>query len=287
MSGPPTSNGPIALPAPGEMHLWLAEADPPRPDPQGPARYEDWLSADERERWRRFRFARDRDRYLLARGLQRSVLSRYVPPRHESTWRFEPNAHGRPFICAEQQLQGHAPLHFNLSHTRGLVVLAVACTHEVGVDVEPLDRDGPHLKMADRFFAPSEAEALRALVGAAAHRDRFIELWTLKESYIKARGMGLALPLDSFAFGLDMADQIGFRTWPSAADESKGWRFGLLEYGNTHRVALALRDFRVATPGMLTVRYGAFPEARRAVPPGGALRLTRCSPAQLRIEALA
>ncbi|MEO0420998.1 MAG: 4'-phosphopantetheinyl transferase superfamily protein [Pseudomonadota bacterium] len=287
MSRRPTPDGPIAPPSSGEVHLWLAQADPSRPGPHGAGRYAGWLSGDERERWLRFRFAHDRERYLLARGLLRSVLSRYVPERHESAWRFQLNDHGRPFIVDEQQPQGGAPLYFNLSHTRGLVVLAVACSQEVGVDVEPLERDGPHLKMADRFFAPSEADALRALGGAPAHRDRFIELWTLKESYIKARGMGLALPLDSFAFELDTPGRIDFQTWSAAGDEPMGWRFALLEHGATHRVALALRDQKAA-PTELTVRHGKFPAGAPALPTASdRLSPTRCSPIRLSLLALA
>ena len=71
---------------------------------------------------------------------------------------------------------------------------------ELGVDVESLDRATSHV--AEDFFAPIELAALRALP-EAEQRERFLEYWTLKESYIKARGMGLALALDGFWFRFD------------------------------------------------------------------------------------
>ncbi|MEM9384595.1 MAG: 4'-phosphopantetheinyl transferase superfamily protein [Pseudomonadota bacterium] len=280
---PDTRSAALPRPRAGEVHLWFALADGAPSEPKLAAQYASWLSADERERWARFRFERDRDRYLLARGLVRATLSRYVPGRAEAAWRFRNNAHGRPFIAHGQQPPGDA-LYFSLSHTQGLVALAIARCEEIGVDVEPLDRDGPHLEMAERFFAPAEATALRALAGPAAHRKRFVELWTLKESYIKARGMGMALPLDGFAFDLNRPEEMGFRTWASARDRAEGWRFGLFEYAASHRVALALREHRAADTA-LRIRAGVFPGAG-AAPGRLPLALTRRSTAVLHIEAL-
>ena len=127
-------------------------------------------------------------------------------------------------------------LRFNLSHTDGLVTLAVA-TSDIGVDVEWLDRRGRTLELADRYFAPTEIDALRALP-ADLQRDRFFDLWTLKESYIKARGLGLAMPLAKFAFsGFGVTLRVAVD--PAHADRpDSAWAFGIWQH-ERHRVALA------------------------------------------------
>lgn len=130
-----------------------------------------------------------------------------------------------------------SPLRFNLSHTEGLVVLAVAQT-EVGVDVEWLDRPGRTVELADRYFAPAETAALRALP-IERQRDRFFDLWTLKESYIKARGLGLAIPLASFAFsGFGESSGLQLTVDPTHADRPDGaWSFGVWQH-ERHRLAV-------------------------------------------------
>ena len=158
--------------------------------------YRGLLSADERAREGRFYFDADKERFVIGRALVRLQLSRYLggDPRQ---WSFVTNEHGRPELVAPGE---RAPLGFNVSHTRGMVACALAATHDVGVDVECVDRALTH-DVAHRFFAPSEVSALHALPIAEQPRA-FFDYWTLKEAYIKARGMGLAIPLGDFAFVL-------------------------------------------------------------------------------------
>jgi 4'-phosphopantetheinyl transferase len=131
-----------------------------------------------------------------------------------------------------------SPLRFNLSHTEGLVVLAVAGS-DVGVDVEWLDRKGRTVELADRYFAPAEATALRALP-TDQQRDRFFDLWTLKESYIKARGLGLAIPLASFAFSGFEGPGLRVTVDPAHADRlDAAWSFGVWQH-ECHRLAVTL-----------------------------------------------
>ncbi|MEO0974462.1 MAG: 4'-phosphopantetheinyl transferase superfamily protein, partial [Pseudomonadota bacterium] len=214
-------------------------------------RYASWLAPKEHERWQRFRFAADRDRYLLARALVRGTLSRYRPNTSQAQWVFDVNPQGRPTITPQLQGEG-AALHFNLSHTKGLIVMGVSTSSQLGVDTEPVDRAGNHLSIAEHFFAASEARVLRKLPDRSAQQRRFFELWTLKEAYIKARGLGLALPLGSFAFSFPGSDGLAFRTWPEAGDSAVGWGFVLMTYGETHRVSLALREGPAPSP--VTVR---------------------------------
>ena len=185
---------------PSTVHLWYTQSD----DLTAPAALDAYLgllSPDERTRHARFLNERARHEYLITRALCRTVLSRYaaVAP---ADWRFRANQWGRPEIdCPSPD---YADLRFNLSNTRGLVVCAVAQGGEIGVDVELIDRAGSLLEIADRFMAPVEARDIAALP-PDAQALRFFTYWTLKEAYIKARGMGLSIPLDKFWFLLDTA----------------------------------------------------------------------------------
>src|SRR5262245_17240681 len=157
------------------------------------------LSTEERARRDRFVFDRDRRDFVAAHALVRRLLSRAGDTR-AADWRFDIDAHGKPWVVTSQA--GKPPLVFNLSHTHGLVACAVARGTTLGLDVERVDRIASGPDIAGRFFAPSE---IRMLDRHAPddYTGRFIELWTLKEAYIKAVGTGLAHPLDSFAFSFD------------------------------------------------------------------------------------
>ena len=201
------------------------------------------LSPDEQGRYARFRVAVARHEYLVAHALVRLVLSHYVDvdPR---AWVFAPSEHGRPEIVAPPE---GSPLRFNLSHTDGLIACAVALGTPIGVDVEHVGRAGDLVRIAERFFSPLEVAALHALETTAQHR-RFLAFWTLKESYVKARGLGLSLPLDDFAFLLDDERAIGVRFGPRMADDPRMWRFALLAPTPAHVLALTLRNSAECEP---------------------------------------
>ena len=154
------------------------------------------MDSEEVARWSKFRFEDDRRMFLAAHALLRCTLSAYceVAP---ADWRFTVGPHGKPGIQAPVTA---TPLNFNLAHTRGLVVCAVSVAHElVGVDVECADgRHTDAVAVADRYFSASEASALRRLPASEQDR-RFLQQWTLKESYVKANGWGLSA-LDRFSF---------------------------------------------------------------------------------------
>lgn len=193
----------------------------------------------------RFVFARDRESFLATRVLVRTTLSRYRPVAPDA-WRFEVNAYGRPEIAGR-----YSDLRFNLSNTRGLVVCAVTHDTDVGIDVERLSRAAP-LDVADRFFAPVEVAALRALEPGEQGR-RFFDYWTLKESYIKARGLGLALPLAGFAFHFDDARVPAIEIDPALGDHGSSWHFEQRLATADHLVSLCVRLRTPATP--LRVRW--------------------------------
>jgi len=216
----------------GEVHLWCADPD----ELDSADRHAlacALLTGEEIARLERFRFERDRRIHLATRVLVRTVLSRYesVPP---AAWRFAAGEQGRPEIDSPE-----SSLRFNLSNARGLVVCAVARAIDLGVDVEPLDRVVP-LEVAERFFSPAEFEALRALP-EEARPQRFLDLWTLKESYIKARGLGLSLPLDRFSFFLEAERPPRIEIDPALGDQGADWQFVQLQPTPRHLLALCVR----------------------------------------------
>jgi 4'-phosphopantetheinyl transferase len=131
-------------------------------------------------------------------------------------------------------------LHFNLSRATDFVVCAVADEEEVGVDVEDVTRAVEHLAIAAEFFAPDEVRALDELP-AAEQRARFFTLWTLKEAYVKARGMGLSLPLDQFWFRIQPGQAIRISFGDGIVDDPDRWRFTLLQPTEIHCRAIAQR----------------------------------------------
>jgi 4'-phosphopantetheinyl transferase len=193
----------------------------------------DLLSPGERARVSRFVFEADRRLALLTRVMARQVVGAAagLPP---SELIFQSTAHGRPLLANG----GFDWLTFNLSHSKGLVICALACRADLGVDVEAIRGPAP-LDVADRFFAPREAHALRQL-DDADQRRRFFELWTLKEAYIKARGLGLSIPLDSFSYDLQ-AGSIRITFGPAAQETAEQWRFQLTDLKPEHLFAVALR----------------------------------------------
>jgi 4'-phosphopantetheinyl transferase len=191
------------------------------------------MTLDEYARYRRFFFEHDRRVFVATRALVRTVLSRYAALA-PGQWRFLTGEHGKPRLAHPDMAP---PIYFNLANTQGLVVCAVSVAHEsIGVDVERIDRKTEILDLADRFFSHSEVRALRALPSSERLR-RFVAIWTLKESYIKARGFGLTQPLHQFSFLLDQ-EEIGVAFDESMAEEATHWRFALLESPPHYMIAV-------------------------------------------------
>ena len=182
-------------------------------------RYDALLSAEERAQQARFRFERDQRRYLVTRALARTVLSRYHAVQPED-WVFSAGPRGRPQISVPRL---EPALEFNIAHSGDLVMLGVTSGRTLGVDAESLTVRDHDIEGLDRYFAAEERAALLSLPAAARQR-RFFELWTLKESYIKARGMGLAIALDAFRFELAGDEGLRLHMRPELGDSSQHWR---------------------------------------------------------------
>ncbi len=151
------------------------------------------LSHDEQSRESRFHFSRDRDRFIVARGILRELLGGYlnVPPG-ELRLRYGPQ--GKPAL---ESGNSYAPISFNMSHTHDLAVFAFTSRRQIGVDVERFRTDSDIEEIADRYFSEAERRQLSALP-ANLKAEAFFLCWTCKEAYIKAREGGLHIELKSF-----------------------------------------------------------------------------------------
>lgn len=189
------------------------------------------LEARERERANRFVFERDRRLYLASHALKRAMLTAAVGGTvSPAAWTFEVDARGKP------RLSKGVGLEFNLSHCRGLVACAVSQRIALGIDVERLDPN-ISLDLARTCFASAEQAWLHGLP-ETAKATGFYVLWTLKEAYIKATGLGLSQPLDAFAFHFDSL-HVTFDD--PALGDPKAWRFKQWRAGTEHVMALAWR----------------------------------------------
>jgi 4'-phosphopantetheinyl transferase len=227
----------------GVLHIWCVEADDPAHDLSVVA---DVLAPDELERARRFRFERDRRRYLVGRTLLRSILSRYLGQR-PAALRFGYSEHGKPAL-----LDNHSGLQFNVSNSASLVVYAVISRRAVGIDVEHV-RELPDIDaIATQFFAPSEARTVQAL-RQPSKTAAFFACWTRKEAYIKAIGTGLSRPLDTFVVTFLPGETPRLAWVEDDACETERWSFESFSPADGYVSAVAVEGPRP------TVRYWRTP----------------------------
>lgn len=233
-----------------EVHVWSAHLDLP---PHRVLRIAQFLSDDEVRRAARLFFAADRQRFIVARGILRVILGRYLGV-HPAELRFTYGPHGKPALAPQH---GNGRLHFNLAHSQGLALYAVAYDRQVGIDVEYMR---PHLanrEVAARFFSPAEVERLGALP-EAMQPEAFFCCWTRKEAYMKARGDGLALPADAFEVSLTPGDGPVHLTTPGDPAEAARWCLQGLDPGPGYAAAVAVEG-----SGWQLCRWRWLPTRRR------------------------
>jgi 4'-phosphopantetheinyl transferase len=219
-------------PEPGEVHLWLIDLD------NGSDCIEifrSYLSDDERKRAARIRIRKVQDHFVVARGFLRKILgeSLSTPPENLD---FVYGPHGKP----ELQNTGSVNIHFNLSHSSSLALLAINRQHPIGVDIEVARQGRPFMRLAERFFSVREIGDLHDL-DEASILDGFYACWTRKEAYLKAIGTGLATPLNAFDVTLKPGDQpalVGQRLDPL---ETSRWEIREVQVPAGYRAAVATR----------------------------------------------
>lgn len=214
-----------------EIHIWTF---PINATDDVVARLQRVLDAEEVQRAARFRFNHPRESFVVAHGVLRYLLGRYLKA-HPSEVRFVYGSKGKPALALQSNIE------FNLTHSGGLAVIALTLDREIGVDVEQIrsmpDREG----IANRFFCVEEASEILALPQAERERA-FYCCWTRKEAYIKAIGDGLSTPLDEFRVTVQPDALARFVHIAHDAGAAVAWMLHDLRLDPGYAAALAYRD---------------------------------------------
>lgn len=203
------------------------------------------LSESELIHCNRLFFHEDRHRYLISHALVRNVLSRYsaVAP---SEWRFSRGDHGRPEIANSDI----PPLRFNLTHTAGLAACVVTLSDPCGIDAEQLSARHDLLGVARRMFSIDEYQQLTEL-GGREQQEYFFSRWTLREAYVKARGIGISFPTRKLTFCIDATGHVSVEFQPELEERSDHWQFAVLSLTPQHLGAIAI--YRQSGPALRVV----------------------------------
>src|SRR5947209_2375489 len=215
-----------------EVHVWRASLEQPEATIQN---LRQMLAADELAKAGRFHFEKDRTCFIVAHGLLRTLLGRYLHMQ-AGQLRFCVNAYGKPSLHPSFHEQA---LNFNLSHSQNLALYAFTFRRQVGIDVEYMRADVDFEGVARHSFSPVERNVLHALP-AEERPQAFYNCWTRKEAYIKARGMGLYLPLASFDVSMKSGEPAALLTSREDARETSGWTFEELLPGEGYAGALVV-----------------------------------------------
>jgi 4'-phosphopantetheinyl transferase len=206
------------------------------------------LSEDERTRAERFRSDRHRERFIFCRGRLREILSGYWDV-HPKAIRFCKGTGGKPAIASD-----NPGIRFNLSHSGGYALFAIAYGREVGVDVEVLQPKPKAAALVERFFSSNEKAAFRKLE-ADQENEAFLAGWTRKEAFVKALGQGLRFSLDRFDVSLAPGDQNALLSVVGAPEEVRRWSLRDIDLGPGFRAALAVEMTNLNAAENLSVRF--------------------------------
>jgi len=188
------------------------------------------LDHQEQARANTFAFDKDKALYIAAHTFLRQTLSQYAPLSSEQ-WKFQQNTYGKPSIANI----GYERLHFSLSYTQGFVACAISEETTVGFDVEKVTSLPDLDTLCHYALSTKEAKDVLGITDLEQRKQRFFTYWTLKEAYIKARGMGLSLPLQQFTL-----EQNKHLNWQLQSDETSPlmqhemWRFEHKEINHYH-----------------------------------------------------
>lgn len=216
-----------------EVRVWLTDAARLASDQPTLDRFLGLLQPAERTRYNAYHADADRFMFLVGRAMARTLVGQAlgVPA---TSWLWREGSHGRPE--AEIDAPGR-PIRFNIAHSSGLVACALAEGRDVGVDVEDLERAAFDARLVRRCCSPAEAADVEAQP-ADRWPSRFLAYWTLKEAYLKARGLGISVHLPDISFSLDdPAPRVAFLR--SLAGSDTRWTFLLQQPTAHHLLAVA------------------------------------------------
>jgi 4'-phosphopantetheinyl transferase len=215
-----------------QVHVWYASLDITGQERRLLSRF---LSQDESQRAKRFRFQKDREHFIGSHGILREIIGLYLR-KDPACLVFQMNAYGKPYLDVPDETTG---MFFNLSHSRNAALYAFSQKHEVGIDIEYMRSDVVKDRTAEHTFSQAEVKKLRSLHPKDQIRA-FYNCWTRKESYIKAKGEGLSIPLDQFEVSLTPGEPpcLLYTDWDE--DEPQRWSLVDLGVGSSYTASLAV-----------------------------------------------
>ena len=216
-----------------EVHIWRASLNLQL---QEVNKLRNTLSSEEMVKASRFKSYEDRDRFIVSKGILRTILGSYLntnPTRLE----FEYNEHGKPFIKNTLDTNN---IHFNASHSRNIALYALTIKREIGIDVEYLRSKIEFERIARRFFSEKEFSMLISQP-SESRLELFFDCWTLKEAYIKAVGGGLSIPLNRFEVTLKPGGTPKILEINGSHVEASHWSLYSLSPAPNYRGALAVK----------------------------------------------
>jgi len=217
-----------------EAHVWRTTLENLGSREQ---RWDHFLSPEEHQRASRFRFPRDRQRFVTGRAWLRMLLGSYLNLAPQSL-SFSYTEHGKPSLNGQYAMRN---LLFNISHSDQAVLFGVTIGHAIGVDVERVRYDFEVASIAKRFFSSVEQKAFFSFPSTQQHRA-FFDCWTRKEAYVKAVGEGLSHPLHQFDVSLNTGDSAVLLATRPDRNEAKHWTLAALEVGPAYSAAVAVRS---------------------------------------------
>jgi len=234
MPSPSFSPPPLDLALrPDEIHVWCASLDQPV------SRFQmlsQTLSLDEYLRAERFHFEKDRKRFIVGRGVLKTILGCYLSVE-PSRLQFCHGKNGKPALA---DTFGKGAILFNTSDSERLALYGFTRDHEIGVDIEHI-RDIPEMdQIVERFFSARETIAFRALP-ESKKKEAFFNCWTRKEAFVKAKGEGLKIGLNQFEVSLAPGQQAALLSTKGDPQEASRWSLRELNPGLGSVAALAVQ----------------------------------------------
>ncbi len=220
-----------------QIHLWCCDLD------KNEVRLDEYISlisADEIVRAKKFKFKKDRNCYIISRGILRELLGAYLD-ENAAKLKFEYTSYGKPYLPNKN-------LNFNISHSGDMVVCAFVVGLQIGVDIEKIKQDFDVLELAQKFFSKREIEVLEKQPKEDLARA-FYRCWTRKEAFIKAEGSGLSFPLNKFAVSLEDDNQAILLETDWDASEKSHWSLFSFVPEDNYIGALSVRN------KLATVKY--------------------------------
>jgi 4'-phosphopantetheinyl transferase len=197
--------------------------------------YEQLLVNEEKEKANHFVFLKDKLRYVITHGILRLLLSDYLNLSSRQIV-LKNNSYGKPYLSTENHPES---LFFNLSHSNLGIVLAFAKSMDLGIDLEFVKKDIPFLDIAKHFFSQFEYQELLS-TPEISRIQAFYHGWTRKEAFIKAKGKGLSIPLDSFDVSISQGKQPAILRSSDDPMDLKNWKLFDLDTWPDYTSALCI-----------------------------------------------